>query len=384
MTRHPDHPRPRWSSSLEPDLEAPGLVARGPECLPLVVPHLVGFVPEHSFVVLGLEPGSNRSLVTMRFDIPTPDLTDDELLTVLDVWETSFDAVARAGAEAVTVVVYPACAGADWSSEIGHDLPYADLADLLDHMLTTRGFEVREVACVVADRVRSYLCENLECCPEEGLRLDPSEALRIQATLVERGSAPMSSRQALVAVLEPRRDDDPVLAAVAHARPGAMARQSPDVVERVETFLYAVAHWGRNRDAAAKQFNRLAATAGLLVVEIPPRDLLLRELAVECDRPVLDAARTVLTEAVRCAREGEVAPLASVLAVCAWLHGDGAAARVALDRALDADPSYSLAHLVSAALDNGIPPWSWRESMRGLTAEAILGAGPPGQARSPA
>lgn len=384
MTRRPDHHRPRWSSSLEPDLAVPDLVARGPECLPLVVPHLVGFVPEHSFVVLGLEPGSNRSVVTMRFDIPAPDLTDDELLTVLDVWETSFEAVARAGAEVVTVVVYPACSGAQWADEMGDDLPYADLADLLDHMLTARGFEVREVACVVADRVRSYLCENLECCPVEGLQLDPSEALRIEATLVERGSAPLRSREALVAVLEPRRDDDPVLAAVTHARPGAMARQPADVVERVETFLYAVAHWGRNRDGAVRQFNRLAATAGLLVVDIPPRDLLLRELAVECDRPVLDAARTVLTEAVRCARGGEVAPLASVLAVCAWLAGDGAAARVALDRALDADPSYSLAHLVSAALDNGIPPWSWRESMRGLSAGAILGGGPPGQARSPA
>jgi hypothetical protein len=389
MTRHHDRPRPRWSSSFWPDdeppeLDAPDLVARGPESLPLVVPHLVGFVPEHSFVVLGLEPGTNRSIVTMRFDIPAPGLTDDELLTVLDVWETSFEAVARAGAEAVTLVVYPACAGALWSDEIGLDLPYVDLVDLLEQMLLARRFEVREMVCVVGDRVRSYLCENPDCCPVEGVALDPSEALRIEASLVERGSAPLRSRQALVDVLAPRAAHDPVLAAVVHARPGAMARQSTDVVERVETFLHAVAHWGRNRDGGVRQFNRLAATAGLLVVEIPPRDLLLRELAVECDRPVLDAARAVLTEAVRCARADEAASLASVLAVCAWLYGDGAAARVALDRALAADPAYSLAHLVSAALDNGIPPWSWRESMRGLTAEAILGGGPPGHERSPA
>ena len=84
------------------------------------------------------------------------------------------------------------------------------------------------VACVVADRVRSYLCENTGCCPVEGRRLDPSEALRLEASLVERGSAPLRSRQALVRVLTPRADDDPVLAAVEHARPGAQARQSPD------------------------------------------------------------------------------------------------------------------------------------------------------------
>ena len=164
-------------------------------------------------------------------------MTDDQLLQILEVWETSFEAVARAGADAVTVVVYPAAPGSRWDDEIGYDLPHAELVDLLEQMVTTRGFEVREAVCVVADRVRSYLCENLDCCPVQGRTLDTSEALRLEASLVGRGSAPLRSRQALVEALEPRADDDPVRAAVAHARPGAMARQSPDVVERVESLL---------------------------------------------------------------------------------------------------------------------------------------------------
>ena len=96
-------------------------------------------------------------------------------------------------------------------------------------------------------------------------------------------------------------------------------------------------------------------------------------MTVEADPQVLTAARGILTEAVRCASGPEVAAVASVLGVCAWVQADGAAARVALDRALDADPAYSLASLLSAALDGGIPPWSWVEMMAETSVEEILG-----------
>ena len=65
--------------------------------------------------------------------------------------------------------------------------------------------------------------------------------------------------------------------------------------------------------------------------------------------------------------------MAAVLAVCAWVDGDGAAARVALDRALDADPAYSLAGLVAAALDTGTPPWTWVSMMSEVSVAEILG-----------
>lgn len=349
-----------------------------------MVPHLVGFVPEHSFVVVGLELGSNRSVITLRFDIPPAGLSDDELVQVLGVWTYSMEALRRAGAAAVTVVLYPGDADDRWSDVVVDELPYRELAELLEEMLVAAEYEVREVVCVVGERVRSYLCDNLDCCPTKGRALDPSEALRIRASLVEQGSAPMPSRRAVAEALDAREDDDEFRGAVLRARPGALARQSSDVVQDVEAFLHAAARWGRDRDGRIKRFTRLVATAGLLVTDIAPRDYLLRELAVECDRPELEAVRAVLTEAVRCARGPEVAPLAAVLGVAAWLAGDGAAARVALDRSLAADPAYSLAHLVMTALDDGIPPWSWRESMRDLTAEAILAAARRGQERSPA
>jgi hypothetical protein len=51
-----------------------------------------------------------------------------------------------------------------------------------------------------------------------------------------------------------------------------------------------------------------------------------------------------------------VAACASLLAFAAWTAGNGALANIALDRALDADPGYSMAHLITEALQAGLPP----------------------------
>lgn len=364
------------------DQDLPAILARGPASLPVVVPHLVGFVPERSFVVLGLDEGSCRSLVTLRFDLPPTGLSDAELLQMLDTWSTSLETMRRSGAAAATVVVYPCDHDDLWLDVIGDELPFRELAGVLEDMLLAAGYGVPDVVCVVGDRMRSYLCENLDCCPSEGRALDASEMLRIKASLVERGSAPLASRQSLVDSLSPRPDDDPFRREVLTSRDGVVVRLPAGARAQVDRFLRDVDRWGA-RPTSTRSLIRLVVVVGHLVSQIGPRDYLLRQLAVECGRSTIEAVRWVLIEAVRCSRASDTAPLSAVLAVCAWMVGDGAAARVALDRALAADPAYSLAHLVSAALDNGIPPWSWRESMRGLTAEAILGAGPPGQERSP-
>jgi hypothetical protein len=53
---------------------------------------------------------------------------------------------------------------------------------------------------------------------------------------------------------------------------------------------------------------------------------------------------------------GLLAPVATLLAWCAWRSGNGVLAGAALRRALLADPAYSLAHLLTEALDQGLPP----------------------------
>jgi hypothetical protein len=50
----------------------------------------------------------------------------------------------------------------------------------------------------------------------------------------------------------------------------------------------------------------------------------------------------------------------SLVAFCAWMSGDGARAWCALDRALQADADYSMAHLLHTVLTNAVPPSVWQ------------------------
>ena len=69
-----------------------------------------------------------------------------------------------------------------------------------------------------------------------------------------------------------------------------------------------------------------------------------------------DAHRRLWTDVVRRARPGYVAAPASLLAFTAWQCGDGTLANIALERALDDIPDYSMALLIHDALDAGAPP----------------------------
>ena len=54
---------------------------------------------------------------------------------------------------------------------------------------------------------------------------------------------------------------------------------------------------------------------------------------------------------------------ASLLAFTAWQCGEGALANVAIERALGADPAYSMALLLAQAIQTGLPPSSARLPM---------------------
>lgn len=85
-----------------------------------------------------------------------------------------------------------------------------------------------------------------------------------------------------------------------------------------------------------------------------------------------------LMRAVRLAPATHVAPAACLLAIMRWQIGDGTRAVIALERALQAEPEYSLAHLVDAMVSGGLHPQEWREGLAGLSRQACLGPSPAG------
>ncbi len=69
------------------------------------------------------------------------------------------------------------------------------------------------------------------------------------------------------------------------------------------------------------------------------------------------------TDVVRRAARAYLPAPASLLAFTAWQSGDGALANIAIDRALAADPGYSLAQLLRDIMDAGVPPSAARVPM---------------------
>lgn len=342
--------------------------------MPAIVPHLVGFRPECSVVAVGLGPDRRTVRVTMRLDIPAPEDRSSEL--VHEMWESCIGALRSVAAHDVILLVYPDAAEDPWrDDDLARDLPLRDLVADIGAVLDDAGLYAVDALCVVADRWRSYWCSDLRCCPLEGSGIDPDEALLATATFVEQGSAPLDSRAELVASLESRPAQDPVRVRVA----ALMASSPPmpdDLVADVDDYICAVARWGDD-PSDCDELERLAARAVGICAYVRSRDLLLRALTAHGDRDLLVHTRTVLSESVRCVALDQLAPVATVLAVCAWVSGAGATARVALDRAFDSDPAYSLAGLVSAALDAGTPPWTWAAMMADITVEEILASGSP-------
>ena len=76
-----------------------------------------------------------------------------------------------------------------------------------------------------------------------------------------------------------------------------------------------------------------------------------------------DAHLRLWTDLVRRAGTAWVPGPAALLAFTAWQCGEGALANIAIDRALAADPGYSMALLLRDVIDAGVPPSAARVPM---------------------
>lgn len=79
-----------------------------------------------------------------------------------------------------------------------------------------------------------------------------------------------------------------------------------------------------------------------------------------------------LAAVVAASPDSRVAPPATVLAILRWQVGDGTRAAAAAERALAADPAYTLAALVQQCLASGMHPLTWRRGLADLTREECL------------
>jgi hypothetical protein len=332
-----------------PQTSRPGAVVRAgsPTALLSIVPHLLGFVPESSLVVIGTSPPRDRIRVTLRYDLPDPpdaDLAEDiagHAASVLGAQQLPGAVAVGYGPQALVVPV------------AGAFLNATHLA----------GIELHDILRVEHGRYWSYRCADEACCPAAGVPFDAS-AHPASAVMDDAGLRVLPGRAAVAARIAPLGGDT-----------AESMRQATRRAEQHVARLLA----GVRKSSRIGAARRMIAAEGLAAVgamitryrsdgrftsdyEIARISVALRDLRVRddawarMDPEHADAYLRLWTDVVRRAQPGHVAPAAALLAFVAWQSGDGALANVALDRALTDDPGYSMALLLRQVIGAGAPP----------------------------
>jgi Domain of unknown function (DUF4192) len=340
-----------WPSPQEPqgrDDRQPDLVVRAgsPAALLTLVPHLLGFVPEVSLVVLGVEPPRHRIRITLRYDLPDP----PEAGLVADVAAHAVAVLSKQRLTAAVVIGY------------GPEALVTPVARELRDAAWQAGIDLHESLRAEHGRYWSYACGDEECCPAAGVPFDvadPADAAalaRIGPVLASRadlaarvaplgGIAAESMRQAT------RRAEQHVTRLLGKVRKSARLGAARHMIA-AEGLAAVGAMISRYRDGG-----RFTSDDEIARITVALRDLRVRDDAwARMDPAYAEAHLRLWTDVLRRAQPGHAAAPAALLAFVAWQSGDGALANVALDRALAENPGYSMASLLRQVIAAGAPP----------------------------
>lgn len=318
----------------------PLLRLASPEDLLAAVPYLLGFHPADSLVAVAVTGPRGRLTFTARVDLPPPDRREPLAQQVAAV-------LARQEPDVSILIGY----GPRRLSE-----PALEAVECEVSRLDSR---VSDVLCVEGGRYRSLRCRNVRCCPPEGRPFDVgSSAVAAQATVV--GLTALPDRSDLERSLAPAGG-----AAVRHATERAEAQLAAWAREVAGPAALRRRLIGEGRTRIASALDRYRSGGRLADDEVAMLGLLLTFHRIRDEAWLLVDDRRRAThlalwrDVVRRVEPAHAAAPASLLAFTAWQHGDGALAQIALDRALQADADYSMAHLLGEALASGIPPVPW-------------------------
>lgn len=298
------------------------------------IPSLIGFPPSDSLVLVTFHLDNRLMLgATVRMDLPEPRHAPDL------VAQLCLATVAHGPDVAVPVIIGGGPARPP-------DLPYRWLMELVTHELdevdvpTVHALWVPEVSLG-----ETWWCyENEEC---TGQVRDPRSSA-LAALHAFAGSIHYASRADVAAHLAPDREDH-----VAH-RAQLLADQADTAAD-----VAPAEKWATVRVA-------IDAITDVSVPELDD-DQIVRLAHALCDPlvrdnclPLLltdkaDAAERLWTVLTRAVPVPERAEPASLLAIHAYLRGEGVIANLALDVALDANPDHQLALLLRESIDRGTP-----------------------------
>ncbi len=350
--------------------------AGGPGELLAAVPHLIGFHPQSSIVVVHVDLHARRTGTVLRLDLPTA--ADDhgsyaaQLATRIEYGEPDAVILVCYGDSGVPPGHPPDGARSGPPGAVRVELPYRELMELIRDELADTPVVVLGTAYVDGGRWWSYDCDHPSCCPAEGIPL-PGPGVGAAAEVAAR--AALAGRR----TLESRRELEDAVRGPAGAAEKAMVA----VFERVDRELAAEALSdgvevlrGRTLALARLQLSRSAegrlelSDDEVARLSLGAADLLVRDRFIAFDDADPAAWLGLLTTLARRTPDARGAAICGLVAWVAYQQGDGALANVALDRVLSIDPRHTMALLLRDCLEGQVTP----THMSALTRDAIAAA----------
>jgi hypothetical protein len=297
------------------------------------LPYALGFHPSDSIVLVGLS--RRRFSFCARTDLDWP--LDETVRQLTDV-------LGRQPSITGVIIVAYADAAQPAGAVAGH----------LRAALEAAGYPVHDTLRVSGSRYHCLMCDG--CTPPAGMPVDLSSTAGAALGTFQ-GMVAHSDRSAVAARVS--SIGGPARLAMTQAVDRAEKRLAGLLVGEADPAAAMLAVGGEavqralvEAEAARPLDDDAVAWLSVLMLDIHVRDeAWLRTDSKEWQLNFwLDLTR-------RC-EPLLAAPIATMLGWCAWRGGNGVLAGAALDRALRADPDYSLAHMISDALAYGLPPSS--------------------------
>ncbi|GGQ45310.1 DUF4192 family protein [Couchioplanes azureus] len=328
------------------------LKVRTPADLIAAVPFLIGFHPADSLVVAAVT-GAKLAFAA-RIDLPEPGIPDLEARApVLHLAAL----VAEQRPESIALIGYGD------SDRVTPSLRH------LSHALSRAGLRIVDEFRVADGRYWSYRCIKQRCCPQDGRLCHPPDSV-VAAEATFAGAVALPSRRDLEAQLAPVTGADREAMDAADERAltnlldllrqepaqddGGTASEAEDRCRSERLILRAGRAAVRSAERRYRSGGRLSddevAWLGHLLTSVPVRDYAWIRSGMD------DWQISLWSDVVRRVNPQRVPAPASLLSFIAWRTNRAALAAVAVERALEVDPHYSLAETMNATLYSAVPP----------------------------
>lgn len=313
---------------------SPAFIAQDIDDLFNALPTFLGFRPEESLVAIATHGPRRRLGFRLRADIPEPADVDKAADVVVHHLRNH-------GAEGVIVLALTE------RQDVAHDL--LDAVEL-------RLNEIVPIVIARSDGERYWV--DVPGFPREGIPYETSDHHVSIVSAIAAGQEILPNREALAQRVAPPAEDrvDELAAVYGSVWPqvlGVMDRHPNPVEAALDDLALVLERIESGAHLDDEQTVRLCVW--LSAIEV--RNAIWRRIGEDSDERWLH----VLCHCSRHALDTFVPSVLSLTAFTAWLHGYGALALIANDRALDVDSQDRLGRLMQQVLLKGVAPPSWHQ-----------------------